>query len=99
MITLIGKEVTAKMKLQVEEMVASMNGYIPTAAIVRIGERPDDLSYEKNAIKKMTAVGMKCEVFAFPEDITEDEFKKAFMEINENDAIDGSALPLSILLI
>lgn len=70
-------------------MVASMNGYIPTAAIVRIGERPDDLSYEKNAIKKMTAVGMKCEVFAFPEDITEDEFKKAFMEINENDAIDG----------
>ena len=70
MITLIGKEVTAKMKKQVEEMVASMNGYIPTAAIVRIGERPDDLSYEKNAIKKMTAVGMKCEVFAFPEDIT-----------------------------
>ena len=76
MITLIGKEVTAKMKLQVEEMVASMNGYIPTAAIVRIGERPDDLSYEKNAIKKMTAVGMKCEVFAFPEDITEDFFDR-----------------------
>jgi len=89
MITLIGKEVTAKMKKQVEEMVASMNGYIPTAAIVRIGERPDDLSYEKNAIKKMTAVGMKCEVFAFPEDITEEEFQKAFMEINNNDAIDG----------
>jgi len=89
MITLIGKEVTAKMKKQVEEMVASMNGYVPTAAIVRIGERPDDLSYEKNAIKKMTAVGMNCEVFAFPEDIAEEDFKKAFMEINNNDAIDG----------
>ncbi|MBQ4562987.1 MAG: bifunctional 5,10-methylene-tetrahydrofolate dehydrogenase/5,10-methylene-tetrahydrofolate cyclohydrolase [Lachnospiraceae bacterium] len=89
MITLIGKEVTAKMKMQVEEMVASMNGYVPTAAIIRIGERPDDLSYEKNAIKKMTAVGMNCEVYAFPEDIAEEDFKKAFMEINNNDAIDG----------
>ena len=89
MITLIGKEVTAKMKMQVEEMVASMNGYVPTAAIIRIGERPDDLSYEKNAIKKMTAVGMNCEVYVFPEDIAEEDFKKAFMEINNNDAIDG----------
>lgn len=89
MITLIGKEVTAKMKMQVEEMVASMNGYVPTAAIIRIGERPDDLSYEKNAIKKMTAVGMNCEVYAFPEDIAEEDFKKAFMEINNNNAIDG----------
>lgn len=92
MITLIGKEVTAKMKMQVEAMVASMNGYIPTAAIVRIGERPDDLSYEKNAIKKITASGMKCEVFAYPEDISEEEFKKAFMEVNNNDAIDGILL-------
>ena len=41
MITLKGAEVSAKIKEQVLSMNQELNGYVPTAAIVRIGERPE----------------------------------------------------------
>ena len=50
MLTLKGAEVSAKLKEQVLETVAGLGGYVPTAAIVRVGERPDDLSYEKGVL-------------------------------------------------
>ena len=58
MITLKGAEVSAKIKEQVLSMNQELNGYVPTAAIVRIGERPDDLSYERNVMKRIAAFGM-----------------------------------------
>ena len=92
MISLVGKNVSAKIKGQVMEMLASMDGYVPTAAIVRVGERPDDLSYEANAIKRMAAFGMQTKVFAFPGDIPEKEFREEFIKINQDNSIDGILL-------
>lgn len=89
MITLKGAEVSAKIKEQVLEMTASLGGHVPTAAIVRVGERPDDLSYEKGVMKKIAAFGMEARSFAFPEDISEEEFLEAFKNINEDEQIDG----------
>ena len=59
MITLKGAEVSAKIKEQVLAMNGKLGGYVPTAAIVRIGERPDDLSYERNVMKRIAAYGME----------------------------------------
>ena len=53
MIVLKGAEVSARLKEQVQEMVKDLHGRIPKLAIVRVGERPDDLSYERGAMKKM----------------------------------------------
>ncbi len=92
MITLKGAEVSAKLKEQVKEYLEAMNGYIPTAAIVRVGERPDDVSYERNVMKKIAAFGMEARSFVFPETISEEEFQKEFKKINEDDAIDGILL-------
>ncbi|MBR5267578.1 MAG: bifunctional 5,10-methylene-tetrahydrofolate dehydrogenase/5,10-methylene-tetrahydrofolate cyclohydrolase, partial [Lachnospiraceae bacterium] len=89
MITLKGVEVSAKIKLQVQEILEKMNGYVPTAAIVRVGERPDDLSYEKGVIKKLASFGMEAKTFAFPEDISEEEFLQEFKKINADESIDG----------
>ena len=33
-------------------------GVTPTLAILRVGERPDDISYEKGAIKRCEKVGV-----------------------------------------
>ena len=74
MITLKGAEVSAKIKEQVLSMNQELNGYVPTAAIVRIGERPDDLSYERNVMKRIAAYGMEAKSFAYPADISEEEF-------------------------
>lgn len=87
-----GAEVSAKIKEQVQEMTAKLTGHVPTAAIVRVGERPDDLSYERNAMKKIAAFGMEARSFVFPEEITEDEFRTGFIKINEDPGIDGILL-------
>ncbi len=92
MITLKGAAVSAKIKEQVEELLAGLEGKVPKLAIVRVGERPDDLSYERGALKKMESFGLQGESFAFPQDITDEAFKEEFAKINENPDIDGILL-------
>ena len=88
MITLRGAEVSEKLKVQVQEGLSEL-GRIPRLAIVRVGERPDDISYEKGAVKKMDAFGLEVVKYTFPENISDREFKAAFREINENPDVDG----------
>ena len=92
MITLKGAEVSAKIKEQVLAMNGKLGGYVPTAAIVRIGERPDDLSYERNVMKRIAAYGMEAKSFAYPADISEEEFFAEFQKINDDEMIDGILL-------
>jgi len=91
-ITLKGAAVSAKIKEQVEELLSSLKGRTPKLAIVRVGERPDDLSYERGALKKMESFGLKGESFAFSQDITDEAFKKEFAKINDDPDIDGILL-------
>ena len=92
MITLKGAEVSAKIKDQVQEIVEKLDGHVPTAAIVRVGERPDDLSYEKGVIKKIASFGMEAKTYVFPEDISEEEFLEEFRKINADESVDGILL-------
>lgn len=92
MISLKGAAVSAAMKEELQEDLKSLNGYIPTLAIVRIGERPDDLSYERGAIKRMESIGLQAKSYHYPVDISNEEFCKEFAKINEDDAIDGILL-------
>ena len=43
-------------------------GVVPTLCIVRVGERPDDLSYENGAMKRAAAVGVEVVRRIFPAD-------------------------------
>ena len=92
MITLKGAEVSAKIKDQVQEIVEKLDGHVPTAAIVRVGERPDDLSYEKGVIKKIASFGMEAKTYVFSEDISEEEFLEEFRKINADESVDGILL-------
>lgn len=62
------------------------------SAIVRIGERPDDLSYERNVMKRIAAYGMETKSYVYPADITEEEFFAEFQKINDDESIDGILL-------
>lgn len=92
MIILKGAEVSAKIKEEVQEMLGRLEGRIPKLAIVRVGEKPDDLSYERGAIKKMAAFGLEAESYAFGEDIGDKEFKEEFKRINEDPEVAGILL-------
>ena len=65
---------------------------VPHLAIVRVGERPDDLSYERGATKKMEKVGFACTHYTYPEDISNEDFQKAFDAVNDDPEIDGILL-------
>ena len=71
---------------------ADMGGRVPKLAIIRVGERPDDMSYERGATKKMEKVGFACESFVFPETIENEAFQKEFDTINDNPEIHGILL-------
>lgn len=74
------------------EQVKSIEGPLPHLAIIRVGERPDDCSYERGAVKKMDKVGVRCTTYTFDADIDNDTFQAEFDKINENPDIDGILL-------
>ena len=71
------------------EQVKSIDGPLPHLAIIRVGERPDDCSYERGAVKKMDKVGVRCTTYTFDADIDNETFQAEFDKINENPDIDG----------
>lgn len=92
MITLRGAEVSAKIKEQIQSVMAGYQGTVPKLAVVRVGENPDDLSYERGALKKMEAFGLRAQSYAFPADISDGEFKAGFQAINLDQDITGILL-------
>lgn len=92
MIVLKGADVSAKIKEQVLAGLNELGGKIPVLAIVRVGENPDDISYERGAMKKIDAFGMKALQYSYPESIGHEEFKAAFSNINHDPDVDGILL-------
>ncbi len=67
-------------------------GVLPTLCIIRVGERPDDLSYERGAEKRADAVGVRVIKRLFPVDVSEEELIKAIEDINNDETIHGVLL-------
>ncbi len=87
-----GAEVSAKIKEEVQEMLAGLDGPAPQLAIVRVGERPDDMSYERGAMKKMENFGLRVKSFVFPEDISDADFKAGFAAVGDDPDVTGILL-------
>ena len=93
-LVLRGKEgadaLTALMKRDVEQLRAA--GTVPTLCIFRVGERPDDLSYERGAVKRASMVGVEVKKVVLPADVSQEEFDSEFRKVNEDDSIHGILL-------
>ena len=91
---LLGKEVNARLnaRIQAECEALKGRGIQPTLAIIRCGERPDDLSYERGATKRAEALGVAVEKFVLPEDVTKQALLDTIDAVNRNDAIHGVLL-------
>ncbi len=90
--TLKGLPVANAINENIAKTMENWTGRVPNLAIIRVGERPDDLSYERGATKKMEKVGFTCTSYAFPQDIDNDTFQKEFDRINDDDSVDGILL-------
>ena len=67
-------------------------GVVPTLAIVRVGEREGDLSYERGAKKRCAAAGVDVKSVVFGEDVSSDEFFARFGVLCEDKAVHGILL-------
>lgn len=77
-----------------EELVARCaalreRGVVPTLAIVRVGEREDDLSYERGALKRCEKVGIEARRVLLPADVSQDELLAAIKDINADPTVHG----------
>ncbi len=87
-----GAPVSAAIREWAAEEIKQLQGSVPKLAIIRVGEKPDDMSYERSAVKKMEAFGLRVQTFVFPKDISDEEFKEAFQKINKDPAVTGILL-------
>ncbi|HIS79877.1 MAG TPA: bifunctional 5,10-methylenetetrahydrofolate dehydrogenase/5,10-methenyltetrahydrofolate cyclohydrolase [Candidatus Scatomonas merdavium] len=88
---LLGKEVTAALNEKIKANVAALQekGITPTLGIVRVGEREDDLSYERGAVKRCETLGVACEKFLLPADVSQERLMEVIDQVNADDRIHG----------
>lgn len=91
MLELRGKKVSDGIKEYVSKELETLS-FVPKLAIVRVGENPDDMSYERGATKKLKSFGLDVASYVFPQGISDEDFKKAFKDINEDDEVTGILL-------
>lgn len=87
-----GADVVAAMNEELKNELKKFGKEIPHLAIIRVGERADDIAYERGAMKRLTGIGLKCSNYIFPETISHEEFTSEFKKVNDDKAIDGILL-------
>ena len=64
-------------------------GFPPKLNVIRVGERADDISYEKSIIKNCEALGIEAQLDQIPEDSTTEDLLKLLEASNEDKTING----------
>ncbi|MEE3378161.1 MAG: bifunctional 5,10-methylenetetrahydrofolate dehydrogenase/5,10-methenyltetrahydrofolate cyclohydrolase, partial [Lachnospiraceae bacterium] len=67
-------------------------GITPKLAIVRCGENPSDLAYERGAAKRAEVCGLEIENVLYPEDVTKEELISGIEKLNGDDSVHGVLL-------
>lgn len=67
----------------------SKAGVTPTLAIVRVGDRADDLAYERSAIKRFSSVGANIKVVELASDVTQQQLEDMVISLNEDKSVHG----------
>lgn len=86
-----GAEVVSALNERIKAEVSALVscGVVPTLAILRVGDKPDDLAYERGAIKRAETVGVAVRQIVLPETVSQESFLAEIGRINADDAIHG----------
>lgn len=88
---LYGKPVVMEMNTQMLKKVEVLKqqNVIPTLATLRVGNRGDDIAYEKGIVKRCEAVGIAVKKIILPESVPQDQVIERIKAINEDHAVHG----------
>ena len=81
------RALTEQLCEQAEEL--KKNGTEPCLAILRVGAREDDLSYERGALKRCEKVGITVRQVVLPEDAGQQELMDNIRSLNEDERVHG----------
>lgn len=89
-----GAPVVAAMNEQTVALCEALKAenIFPTLAIVRVGEREDDISYERGVTKRCEKIGVAVKKFLLPADATQEALLAVIDEINNDDGLHGCLL-------
>lgn len=89
-----GAPVAKAITLDLTERAAKLaqRGVTPTLAIVRVGNRPDDISYEKGAMKRCAACGVAVRRRILPENADTASLLAVINDINNDSGVHGVLL-------
>jgi len=82
----LNDKMAAKIKALTEKNITA------TLATIRIGEKADDISYEKTAVKRCETVGVKVKNIVLPADVTQDVLTDNILALNLDDSVHGVLL-------
>ena len=93
-VQLSGVPVAQKMRRRIQAGVEQLHqiGQIPTMGIVRVGARPEDVSYELGATKQAQSLGIAVSRILLPSDVEERQLLEILREVNVNKRIHGCLL-------
>ena len=88
---LLGKEVNEALVASLQTRTAALRekGINPCLGIIRLGENPSDLSYEKGATKRAEEVGVAVKNYILPESATKEEVLAVIDEVNADASVHG----------
>jgi len=89
-----GAEVVSALNQRILAQTAALReaGVVPALALVRVGERADDLAYERGAVKRAGAVGIEIRQFVLPADVSQAELIVTIRRINADATIHGALI-------
>jgi len=89
--TLKGADVVSALNSKMISDIENLRskGITPTLAILRVGERADDVSYEKTATKRCQTVGVAVKSIVLPNDVTQDELMSNIASLNGDNSVHG----------
>jgi methylenetetrahydrofolate dehydrogenase (NADP+)/methenyltetrahydrofolate cyclohydrolase len=79
--------INEQLRIKVQEL--ARHSVIPTLSIVRVGNRDDDIAYERAAVKRCESVGISVMLHKFNENITQAQLEYEIETINKNPNIHG----------
>ena len=88
---LLGKEVNEALVAALQARTAKLQekGVKATLGIIRLGENPSDLSYEKGATKRAEEVGVAVKNYILPESATKEEVLAVIDQVNADETVHG----------
>lgn len=93
-VQLLGAPVAAALIKKMEQQMTQLEKLHvhPCLEIIRIGNRPDSLAYERGATRRAEQLGVYTKQIGLPENVTEEDLLEEIQTVNRDDAIHGCLL-------